>query len=92
MKITEKLAIKITEKKIRRCYGILYDKYSPWCITFEIANSTQDGNYGIKYNVIPHPEEGKIIPFAGYGRTLYEALEMLEDTIKRDIKEYEYNS
>lgn len=93
MKIIEKIATRITDKKIRKCYNLLQSRYNAWCISVEIGFSSQDGNYGISMFVRTLPtDEGKSFPFAGWGKTLYEALEMLEDTIIKDIPENQYNS
>lgn len=67
------------DKQVSLCYALLRAKYEPWCISFELSNSSQDYNFGMKFIASDFPESKKPKNFiySDWGHTPEEAIEKI---------------
>jgi len=66
------------EKKfdlVSLCYSMLRTHYSPWVISFNVSNSSQDFNFGVKFVICVSAEGDENYEYSDWGYTLNEALE-----------------
>lgn len=68
--------------EISLMYAILNERHKPWLISFKAENSTQDGNFGIKFTVCQLPESDAILEYIGFGDTFEKAFDMLVNNVK----------